>query len=68
MTCYPGMQKNLKRASTDRVVVDGKCVTSQGPATAIEFALQLVACLQGSAKAETTGKAMLLAEGSQLPY
>jgi len=34
----------------DRVVVDGKLITSQAPGTAIEFALKLVEVLAGEAK------------------
>jgi len=49
-TCYPGMEKiGLKDAhfSEDRVVVDGKFITSRGPGTALEFALAVVEHLVG---------------------
>ncbi len=61
-TCYPALQDKLDPAyvSNDRVVVDGNCVTSQGPATAIEFALRLVELLFGSDKAKEVGGAMLV--------
>jgi protein deglycase len=61
-TCYPAFQAKLNPAyvSTERVVVDGHCVTSQGPATAIEFALKLVELLLGPAKAQEVGSAMLV--------
>ncbi len=61
-TCYPSMQESLDPAYTanDRVVVDGNCVTSQGPATAIDFALKLVELLVSSAKANEVAKAMLV--------
>src|SRR5262249_47731972 len=41
VTSYPGFGKDLEGATyvDDRVVVDGKVVTSRGPGTAIEFAL-----------------------------
>ncbi len=42
-------------------MADGNCVTSQGPATAIEFALKLVELLFGPAKAKEVGTAMLFA-------
>jgi putative intracellular protease/amidase len=45
--------------SHDRVVVDGNCVTSQGPATAIEFALKLAELLFGPERAGEVGNAML---------
>ena len=61
-TCFPGMRNKLNPAyaSDERVVVDGNCVTSQGPATAIEFALKLVELLFGEAKAKEVGTAMLV--------
>ena len=34
----------------DRVVVDGRLITSQGPGTAMEFALALVEFLAGKEK------------------
>lgn len=43
----------------ERVVVDDKCITSQGPATAIDFAVQIISVLLGDAKAKEVGKAML---------
>jgi len=51
-TCHPGHLKNLRNPSAahERVVVDGNCVTSQGPGTAMEFALELVELLFGKDK------------------
>lgn len=65
-TCFPGLQNKLDPAylSKERVVVDGNCVTSQGPATAIEFALRLVERLFGPATAKEVGNAMLVEQGS----
>ncbi len=62
-TCYPAMQSRLdpRRVSPGRVVVDGNCVTSQGPATAIEFSLKLVELLVGPDKAKEVAQAMLVA-------
>ena len=62
-TCYPSMQSQLdpNHISNERVVVHGQCVTAQGPAVAIEFALKLVEMLFGLAKAKEVGKAMLVA-------
>jgi 4-methyl-5(b-hydroxyethyl)-thiazole monophosphate biosynthesis len=61
-TCYPSCRDQLDPAftSTDRVVVDKNCITSQGPATAIDFALKLVEALFGPDKAREVGKAMLV--------
>ena len=60
-TCFPSLREKLDPAytSNDRVVVDGNCITSQGPATAIEFALKLVEALISPAKAKEVAKAML---------
>ena len=43
-TCYPGLVHHLpdQRRASDIVVVDRNCITSQGPATAMQFALTLV--------------------------
>ncbi len=43
-----------------RVVIDGNCVTSRGPGTAIEFALTLVELLFGKDKAEELAVPMLV--------
>ena len=47
VTCYPGVETNLKSASVskDRVLVDDKIVTSRGPGTALAFSLKLVELL-----------------------
>lgn len=49
LTSYPGFDKYLQGASyvEDRVVVDGRVVTSRGPGTALDFALTLVGLLRG---------------------
>lgn len=61
-TCHPAFRNKLhkERASNDRVVVDGNLITSQGPGTAVEFALQLVTCLFGKEHAERVGEPMVL--------
>jgi len=53
-------QLDPDHVSGDRVVVHGQCVTAQGPAVAIEFALKLVEVLYGPAKARDIGAAMLV--------
>lgn len=61
-TCYPSMRDELDPAcaSDERVVVDENCITSQGPAVAIDFALKLVEFLYDPDKAEEVAKAMLV--------
>ncbi len=59
--CHPALADRLDPATDPgaRVVVDGNCVTSQGPGTALEFALELVARLFGPERAETVAGPML---------
>ncbi|HAL45468.1 MAG: dihydroxyacetone kinase [Planctomycetes bacterium GWF2_42_9] len=61
-TCYPAMTGvlNNKEAIAQRVVVDGNCITSQGPGTALEFSLKLVELLFGLEKSRELAKAMLV--------
>jgi 4-methyl-5(b-hydroxyethyl)-thiazole monophosphate biosynthesis len=45
-TCYPGVEKKLPadvQPVNEPVVVDGHLITSQGPGTAFEFALKVIA-------------------------
>ncbi len=51
-TIYPGAERELPKPRDARVVVDGNIITSQGPGTAIEFALAIVGYLIGKTKAE----------------
>ena len=61
-TSHPGFADQLTpNASIEsRVVVDGNCITSRGPGTAIEFALKLVEILYGKEKAAEVGEPMVL--------
>jgi 4-methyl-5(b-hydroxyethyl)-thiazole monophosphate biosynthesis len=61
-TCYPSMSNQLKNASAahQRVVVDDRCVTSQGPGTALEFALQWVSLLVNQTTADQLKKSLLI--------
>lgn len=47
-TCYPAYRDKLIHYVNQPVVVDGHCVTSQGPATAVAFGLKLVEVLLGA--------------------
>ena len=50
-TGHPAFQNQLPNARPEeRVVVDGNCITSQAPGTALVFALALVELLYGSEK------------------
>ncbi len=53
-TGYPGVLDNLALVDTEitnqAVLVDGKVITSRGPGTAMDFALELIKVLAGKAK------------------
>ena len=61
VTCLPGFVDRLSniQAVESRVVVDGNCVTSRGPGTALEFSLKLVELLFDTEKACQTAEPML---------
>lgn len=44
----------------DAVVVDGNVVTSRGPGTAFQFALEIIKILLGEEKAKSVAKPMLV--------
>ncbi len=63
-TCHPGRVRAFEGTDTEvvdsRVVVDGNCITSQGPGTAIAFALKLVELLFGKEKKEEVAGPMVV--------
>ena len=61
-TSHPGFSDQLESSESveSRVVVDGTCITSRGPGTALEFALKLVECLYGEETAREVGMPMVL--------
>lgn len=61
VTSYPGFAGFLPGAHyvEDRVVIDGKLITSRGPGTALEFALSIVGMLAGADAATALGNRML---------
>jgi 4-methyl-5(b-hydroxyethyl)-thiazole monophosphate biosynthesis len=61
VTAHPSVQGRLGRArvrAAERVVRSGPVITSQGPGTAIEFALALVSELCGPARAAELAAAL----------
>ena len=60
-TCYPGTEAKMKRTdrSDEPVVVDGHIGTSQGPGTAIPFALKLIELVDGISAADTVASGMI---------
>ncbi len=62
-TSHPSVKEKVAAASIyseERVVTDGKLVTSRGPGTAMEFALKLVEILAGPEKVSELKAAMLV--------
>jgi 4-methyl-5(b-hydroxyethyl)-thiazole monophosphate biosynthesis len=62
MTCYPAFSEQLSGCTfvDQPVVVDGNCITSQGPGTALAFALTLVEQLAGKAARASVASDMLV--------
>lgn len=62
VTCFPGMEGALKTACyiPQRVVEDGNIITSQGPGTALEFALKLAERWAGKDTAEKLRKDLVI--------
>lgn len=60
-TIYPGMEAELKGASyvNEKVVVDGHIITSQGPATAMDFALKIIEMVKGKEVADSISADLL---------
>lgn len=61
-TGYPGMTGRFsnQEAVSEKVVVDGNCITGQGPGAALDFALACVSCLLGAGKAAEVAGALLV--------
>ena len=67
VTSHPSVRDQLGDAdvrSSPRVLRSGKVITSQGPGTSIEFALELVAELSGRATADEIAAAMVVYTGA----
>ncbi|GBC88082.1 Isonitrile hydratase [bacterium HR13] len=61
-TVYPSLKEEIKPAVfvDDKVVEDGRVITSQGPGTALLFALKLAEKLAGKDKAREVAQRMLI--------
>jgi len=61
-TSFPGYEDQLAGAiySEERVVRDGKLITSRGPGTAIEFSLELVTLLKNEQTAAALRNSMII--------
>ena len=58
-TCYPSFKDQLPRFIDAPVVVDGHLITSQGPGTALAFALKLVELTMGEDKSRKVAESMI---------
>jgi len=62
-TCYPGFESGLSNngatVQEEKVVIDGKLITSRGPATALPFALELITQLCGADKSQEVASGLL---------
>jgi 4-methyl-5(b-hydroxyethyl)-thiazole monophosphate biosynthesis len=70
-TCHPMYHQQLEAREVDtesRVVVDGNCITSQGPGTALDFALELVEQLFGVVKREEVAAPMVMTTSATSYY
>ena len=62
-TCFPGCESDFSSKTVhlqDRVVKDGNVITSQGPGSALEFALEIVRDLVTSEMADLVRDKMLI--------
>ena len=61
-TAYPGVLDRMSlprtRVLQDAVVTDGRVVTSRGPGTAMDFALELIECLLGKARRDDVERSL----------
>lgn len=58
-TCHPSFAERIPNHVDEEVVGDGPVVTSQGPATAMAFALELVRRLKGETARRDLARALL---------
>ncbi|MEE9323825.1 MAG: DJ-1 family glyoxalase III [Candidatus Aenigmarchaeota archaeon] len=58
-TIYPGMEREIPRPRSAKVVVDDHIITSQGPGTAFDFALEIIKKLLGNDQANEVKKKLV---------
>ena len=62
ITCHPAVINRLKEGERleETVVIDGNIITSQGPGTSFQFALSIVALIEGGEKADNLASSMIV--------
>lgn len=60
VTCFPGALEGVGgvRLQNQAVVVDGRVITSRGPGTALDFALELIHLLAGQERRDAVERAL----------
>ncbi len=58
-TIYPGMERDIPRPRSGKVVVDDHIITSEGPGTALDFALEIIKNLLGKGRANEVKKTIV---------
>lgn len=58
-TCYPAFRERLLHYVDRPVVIDGHCITSQGPGTAVAFALTWIEKLAGTERRHEVARTAL---------
>ncbi len=58
-TIYPGMEREIPKPRDSKVIKDGHVITSQGPGTAIDFALEIVKNLDSKFRADDVKEQMV---------
>lgn len=62
-TCYPSFEEKIRidgyQGDSSQVVIDGKVITSRGPGTAMNFALEIVKILKGEELSNNLRNAVL---------
>ena len=61
-TCYPTIEQNIRlegHTSEQKVVTDGKVMTSRGPGTAICFGLEIIKTLEGEETYQSVKEGLL---------
>jgi protein deglycase len=66
VTCYPSLEGQLIRGNyfvhdtSADTIIDGRLITSRGPATAIDFALNIVKILKGESVRQMVADGLLV--------